>query len=234
MRGLVRLIAAGAVASAAGIACRHPSPKTGRVSLAAPVPCAVPKSASEVADPAHWARPIPDLETCAAPPRFREVRVSTYMELSASSHTLRLVNADGAVWGAVYLGYFSAPSPTEAARVRNCAVVNAVVEQPTIVHTTCRVRLEEEPDWAALLALFEREDVWTLRDPEGLDGHEELIRDGEEITISTRRGADIRHYSYRIPDSTVSPSRARAMRVVRAAEVVIHCALRGAERSCTP
>ena len=234
MRGRVRLIAVWSIASAAGVACGYPSPKTTRVSLAAPVPCAVPKSASASADPAQWARPIPDLETCAATPRFREVRVSTYMELSASSHTLRLVDADGAVWGAVYVGYFSAPNPTEAAPVRNCAVVSAVVEQPTIVHTTCRVRLEEEPDWAALLALFDREDVWTLRDPEGLDEHEELIRDGEEITINTRRGADIGRYSYRIPDSTVSPSRARAIRAARAAEVVIHCALQGAERSCAP
>jgi len=181
----------------------------------APLRCGPPVALVNASDPVGWAAGLPDLETCEAPPGYREVRVTTWLAIAYPSTMVRLVEYRGAVTGAVYLGY---PAGLDYER-RVREMYPACIPGPGHAGGgACRLPLNREPDWPALLAVLDGEDVWSLPPHGPRTERERNTVDGWGISVRLRRGGEYRQYAYTNPDSAASPARGRIARIAAAVE----------------
>ena len=192
------------------------------VSSLSPVPCEAPLSRLSTKDSLRWTT-LPDLERCLALPDYREVRIVSWYEIMIPSFVLRVVEAKGRTTGALHLAYPAGQDYAQQVRGIYPTCAPAADEPGHHDGGRCRMPLSQEPDWAAMMATFDREDIWTLPD-QGTDRHE--VIDGGGIAVEVRTGSQYRRYAYMNADSITFPSHARIARIAAAFDAALRHALR--------
>lgn len=82
----------------------------------------------------------------------------------------------------------------------------------------CRRKLDEEPDWEALLNEIEEHDVWTLWDESALPSPPWITLDGWSLVVVAIQDGSRRTYHYSNPDGQASFHRQHATAIARVLE----------------